>query len=222
MSTATPETVGEVGEFHGPHHLAGAVRFLMHEEVDLVVVRQLVTDADFIDRIAANATDYRFIPKLYRHIPQLRQVDGLAERFWAEHGYTDYGFKGRKEPHLHTYHRLSDKGATMHVDFVKDFQSGYRKVLGGPLAISIGLSGSAVFAGQRQPTTFHGADGSFDVAACIATCESTVLPETLRSSVRQEQGDAVIVLNQPYATIHQVENNPGRIAALFDYHVEKN
>lgn len=197
-----------------PEELAGVVKELLYTpDIDALVIRGFATTAGMREQ-NKRVTSIPLIQMIGRNIKHMREVNTIVSDFWSQEGYSDY----KMCQHSMAPSLTAKRGdSSRHTDFPATVVSEFR----GPLSMSISAAGNALYGIERPAETFRYDDGSFNKLKWQQWKNSPAPSGPLRTYVGQAGGDAVLFVNHPTQSFHEVtvleDEASQRIAGLYDY-----
>lgn len=203
--------------FAGGEGLVAAVDYLLaRPSIDLLVIHGIMESKDLV-RLNLMAWDGSIVNKVqgvrdlfYELVPELNAMDERVVNYWAREGYKDY-----KLSNATMSYSLSRKGSReKHIDGSDNLP------FYGPITMSVCTEGQAKFRAKRPPIKPADHYGYYDKQA-HRQLEAELLRQQQRlTAVTQKAGDAVILMNHPFPTVHEVRQSSRprlRCALIFDY-----
>lgn len=203
-------------EIENPELLAGAVEELLYTpDLDALAVRGLATSYGMLAQ-TKRVTSIPLVEMIGRNIKYMRQVDRIVADFWEQGGYSNYALLA---PNMLSSIQAKRGSSSRHTDYPATVVSELR----GPLSMSIAAAGRSVYGIERPTESFRYEDGTFNILKWRQWKSSPAPVGPLRTYLEQASSDAVLFVNHPTQSYHEVEaleDNPmHRIAGLYDYRI---
>lgn len=210
-----------LGEYYGQRQLPEAlVAVATQPQIDVVVVRDALTDPDTLDWLARPEVVDDPECRLHEAIPSLTEADAAVRTLWRQIGYTGMSVHGTIN--VDSYR---ETGVDPHVDVALWPDFPVEAVAMGSLC----LRGQRVFAAEKLLDQFKCTDGSFDGYGYDAHWAVRIAgegrPDRLRwprTEVEVGAGDMVLFAHHPAMTLHAVRHAKGRssVARLLSWTAE--
>ncbi len=209
--------MNRVVELSGPESIVEAVERSQEPQIDLIVIRGLVTGSlmkSLID--GSRQSDAVNTARLYNEVSGLAGADEYVRSRWTAVGYRGYElYDKRTNLGFLDLHRQS--GISTHVD------STIKNWLSAIAQISICTSGKRTFLAERLPETFYGEDGGFQfdefnafIGFGSSLSQEISAGRVPRSSVEVTEGDAIIFAHHPVINLHAARS--GQLGYLTGRH----